>query len=502
MPLSSMVGITNTGDAFPLAYCYITSESGKSFEFVAEQLTKYIFFDCSQPAVIVADFAKGLGKAIAMKAHANADLETPGDEADGFPSVEEVIVDGVKEQERIRLQCCEWYAVEAIKKRLVHTGNYSNKRREELVDLVNAWINCPLDEVEKARASLISQLDPDEREYLTSIYQPKETSFLRAYTTRYRNLGVHSTQCNESLHPITKRRLRRSLVVSQAIECILEDLEAFVEEHNKRVDRDRRHIPALLDPAGFKDVGEKLTNHCLEKAMTEWAKAQKIVAEEETGVVAEFDLESGCRACELPLRYGIPCSHWMAVAIRDDMPLPASLFHPRWFLDEPHVDVVKNWRMCLSFSSPNSPILSGNGDAGKEVLGPSNWPDLEPMRLDGSIQPEENKIKDTALPSIQFLKSLPAGDAENYALAALDCIAKLAAKKQLESSGRKAPHQLSRPLLTPNTHSLFNGRKRAIAGHEAAEGEGVRVARARRQAETEAQATYDEQPSVGKHYSC
>jgi hypothetical protein len=34
LPLSIMVGITNTGKTFPMAMCYITSESYESFEFV------------------------------------------------------------------------------------------------------------------------------------------------------------------------------------------------------------------------------------------------------------------------------------------------------------------------------------------------------------------------------------------------------------------------------------------------------------------------------------
>ena len=68
LPLSSMVGITNTGNTFPLAYCYITSESARSFEFVAHQLTKYVFYNCCEAAVIVADFTKGLGAALTSKA--------------------------------------------------------------------------------------------------------------------------------------------------------------------------------------------------------------------------------------------------------------------------------------------------------------------------------------------------------------------------------------------------------------------------------------------------
>jgi hypothetical protein len=61
MPLSSMIGIDNLGGSFPLAYCFITSESAASFDFVAHQLTKYVFYDCPEPVVIIGDFSKGLG---------------------------------------------------------------------------------------------------------------------------------------------------------------------------------------------------------------------------------------------------------------------------------------------------------------------------------------------------------------------------------------------------------------------------------------------------------
>src|SRR5204863_3632975 len=53
LPLSIMVGIDNCGQTFPMAYCYITSESAASFKFIAEQLTDLAFYDCPEAAVIV-----------------------------------------------------------------------------------------------------------------------------------------------------------------------------------------------------------------------------------------------------------------------------------------------------------------------------------------------------------------------------------------------------------------------------------------------------------------
>jgi hypothetical protein len=73
--LSIMVGITNTKKTFPLAFCYITSKSAKSFDFVKGELTKYVFYNCLKAAVIYADFTKGLRAAIAARALCKASVK-------------------------------------------------------------------------------------------------------------------------------------------------------------------------------------------------------------------------------------------------------------------------------------------------------------------------------------------------------------------------------------------------------------------------------------------
>ena len=39
--------------------------------------------------------------------------------------------------ERTRLQLCEWHAIKAIKRRLIHSGRYSKETRLVLIDLIN-----------------------------------------------------------------------------------------------------------------------------------------------------------------------------------------------------------------------------------------------------------------------------------------------------------------------------------------------------------------------------
>jgi hypothetical protein len=80
--------------------------------------------------------------------------------------------------------------------------------------------------------------------------------------------------------------------------------------------------------------------------MTEWSNTKimglAIDAGEEEAV--HFELEGEvCApgspgpicplACALPLRYGLPCKHWMYPAFLRGCQLPLSLFHPRWLFD-------------------------------------------------------------------------------------------------------------------------------------------------------------------------
>jgi hypothetical protein len=370
LPLSIMIGITNTGATFPLAYCYITSESAKSFEFVAHQLTKYVFYDCPEAAVICADFTKGLGAAIAAKARQDAQAENSGEEEGDdrgalhpgeLPDVSIVKVSSGEEKEGdeiIILQLCEWHAVEAIKRKLVHAGKYPKDKRDSIVDVIWLWVKAESEEaVNEEREKLLGLLHPTERVYLLSYYQPREQHFLRLYTRTYHNLGVHSTQRNEGYHPIAKRRLTKSLPLSKAIQYLVEDQKGLLAEHHRRLNHNRKFRPNLLDLSVFQEVADSLTHYCLAKAMVEWDITKSLRDRVLAGYEEEekFDPTAGCLyLCQLPLRFGIPCRHWMYLSFSPSLEnknegdiyrqLPLSLFHPRWYLDGPSV-VRDPWRI-------------------------------------------------------------------------------------------------------------------------------------------------------------
>lgn len=68
MPLSVLLGINNTGISFPIAYCYITSESRESFIFTFTYMQELMFYNHYPSSYIsIGNFAADL-KAAMVKA--------------------------------------------------------------------------------------------------------------------------------------------------------------------------------------------------------------------------------------------------------------------------------------------------------------------------------------------------------------------------------------------------------------------------------------------------
>jgi hypothetical protein len=112
--LSVIVSIDNTSKTFPIAYCYITSESAVSFKWVAEQLTDLAFYgDWPKATLICSNFLKGLGAAVGAKATADlARLEAidevlPLDPTAILEATEVVVGEATSNTKPIKLQLCE-----------------------------------------------------------------------------------------------------------------------------------------------------------------------------------------------------------------------------------------------------------------------------------------------------------------------------------------------------------------------------------------------------------
>jgi hypothetical protein len=236
-----------------------------------------------------------------------------------------------EEAEETTLQLCEWHAVKAIQRKLVHAGKYSKERREGLTILVNAWIKAPTeDNANEARDALLKALEPREREYLVEYYQPMEKQFLRYWTRTYQNLGVHSTQRNEGYHVITKRPLTKHLKLHKAVEYLVADLDSLLSIHYSLVNRQRKFRPRLLDLDAFSKVADLLTHYCLDLVMTEWSntKITGLAIKEGKEETVDFNPESGF-ACPLAVFTGChPGGPRMGYPRTDAFHRPSG-WHPR-----------------------------------------------------------------------------------------------------------------------------------------------------------------------------
>jgi hypothetical protein len=516
--LQNVIGIDNTGKTFPSMQLFHLSESARAFRFIQHIWSTYIFYDCPGPAVWCGDFAAGLSSAIAQLAAEDAaaasktaeEAASKGKEVsrakspdtlqmdDPLPTAplyeadsQTIIVDWVAQVEetapahdgsRIILQRCEWHAVEAIKKKLIKKG-YSKEKREKLVDLIWKYIKAPdFKTLNTARQKLKDDLRDAEKEYFTSYYEPKEQSFCRAFTRRYPNLGVHSTQRNERYHFTASEGLSKNLPVQRAIEIICKRINYLGKEYDTRVNKDRITTPRLIDKDFFQLCIRRFTHFCLEMAMVELAQAKRMLDDLENKEEGfEFDPEVGCQtSCELPLQQGIPCKCWMAHFYLNDLPLPPNLFDPRWLLDGPAV-LHGNWEMKLDNPDYNQSTILEERYASDRFAGRG-----------------AQLIIDTALLMAEKHKNLPPEEAAKFALTFKEFSDKLANRQDEKLKSREAiPARLPDAQLPPKL-KFGPGRKRALTGREAADQQEADEARARRKAERLAQQAQEAEDLIGE----
>ena len=118
--------------------------------------------------------------------------------------------------------------------------------------LVWQWIQVTtVPEEKEARAKLLSAVNTAERIYIESYYQPKREQFLRLYTSKLPNLGVHSTQRGESYHNVVKECLNRQLPLPDAVQRICESIPEIIRQHEERINTERRRFLIYLNKNSF-----------------------------------------------------------------------------------------------------------------------------------------------------------------------------------------------------------------------------------------------------------
>jgi hypothetical protein len=114
----------------------------------------------------------------------------------------------------------------------------------------------------------------------------------------------------------------------------------LAKEYNERINNNRKNNPTLIDLKVFAKARSKLTHYAINKTMAEWRATKDFVDAINSGDKDPFEFKEVIRClceCELPLRFGLPCKHWMLLFYLRREPLSLSLFYPRWLLDGPAV---------------------------------------------------------------------------------------------------------------------------------------------------------------------
>lgn len=271
MPLANIVGITNTGRTFSLAFSFIRSESAENFNFIFTSLDELVFCDIPRPKVVLSDQAKGFIKSLSQQWNPQQTFH----------------------------QLCEWHMVQNIKKRIAE-GSYNKEQQDHIQHLVWKYIHCVRkDGVEEARRELYFELHIAERDYMEEYWRHKEIQVLRCYTQYYANLGAYSTQRNEGHHVAIKQFVNPQITLEQATTRLAEHLHHAILRLDTGEAESQTKVPQFLDTTAFKHLIGNVTLYAIDMVKVEWEEAKR------------FQDETCLEECMCPIihQFGLPCRH-------------------------------------------------------------------------------------------------------------------------------------------------------------------------------------------------
>ena len=312
IPLANIVGISNTGRTFSLAFSFIRSESTEDFDFIFSSLDELVFHNVPRPRIVLSDQAKGFINS----------LRTHWAQSNGTFH-----------------QLCEWHIVQKVKKRLVE-GAYTKEQQDHIQHLIWKYMHSLTEEkMEEGRRELYYELHMEDRKYMEDHWRSKEEQVLRYYTQSYPNLGAYSTQRNEGHHVAVKQFLNPQITLEQATSRLVEHLRHVVHRLDNEEAESTTKVPRFLDTQIFKNLSGHVTLYAINQLKVEWEQAKDLQ-----------DIEMQTCECTIITQFGLPCRHRLAsicsVSTPTLIPIPLALLHPRWRIDEEAIiEPVVTWIM-------------------------------------------------------------------------------------------------------------------------------------------------------------
>jgi hypothetical protein len=317
MPLIVASGITPEGKTFPIALSFCPAEDQASFSFFLKTMSERIFTNnVIGPAVILSDQASGLISAI--------------DNQNILPDT--------------ALQLCTWHAVSSMLSRFKkskYTIAEIDGNPEEGIKGIRklAWdyiSSINLKELATNRQSFLNKLHDIDKAYILDTWGPKENRVVLAFTRQQRNLGCNATQRSESFHRVFKKVTNGQLTLQQSAEqCMHRMLEVY-NELDKDENSARMNHETALNRRTFEFLIGTVSLEAIKRMKEEWNTLSNLLTTAQS--------LSNCD-CDLRHRFSLPCRHFLHWYYLNDLPIPRSAVHKRWWINGPLITLSeRDWQ--------------------------------------------------------------------------------------------------------------------------------------------------------------
>jgi len=313
MPLLVAVSQLNSGKTFPIAFSWCPEEDTASYSYFWQCLKDHCFIrpfeaQTAPPRVIIGDQNKGLTASIPL----------------AFPDAQQ--------------QFCDWHAVQVMEKKMRDLGTPWDDIRRIYKEKCWLYIKSYTEEaLEVNREALGAAVGPHFMRYLQETWVPKEQKVVYCYTRKYANLGSSSSQRSESYHDTVTELTNAQLSREDSVKRLMMKIDSVIKDIDEDEASSTASYSRLAQTPPFRLLRMKVSKYAVKRLEYEWAEL-------DNQIKGGFDViqpENGCD-CEVLLRFGIACMHHLKHAYLEDIPIPKTMVHPRWWLSGPEI-IRPNW---------------------------------------------------------------------------------------------------------------------------------------------------------------
>lgn len=323
LPLLVAVSQLNSGKTFPIAFSWCPEEDEASYNFYWQCLKNHCFnrpFEppCAPPRVIIGDQSKGLTTSIPI----------------AFPDAKQ--------------QLCDWHAVQAMEKKMRDLGTPWDDIRT--IYKAQCWLyikSMTEQELKANRRSLGNSIGPLFMKYLEETWIPKEQKVVYLYTHKNANLGSTSSQRSESYHDTVKELVNAQLSLEDSVKRLMIKINSVIKD----IDQDEANSVAsysrLAQAPPFRQIRLQVSKFAVIRLEREWTALDEQLRAGQDVISPSNDCE-----CAILLQFGIACRHLLKKAFLEDLPIPKTLVHPRWWLQGPGIHDT-NWKPFYPTPEPH-----------------------------------------------------------------------------------------------------------------------------------------------------